>query len=174
MGPDPRTEREPHATFESFKARGNFFRALEEELVPQLDSPKLISSLNGEIESIFLTIPGWVFNSDQYPEPDRTLVKKYADAFRGILSQLPQSTNFKILTHQNAEAKLQAWVSELDLNERAEIVLAPNEMKFTVWAEDAYAICNDESDAEKFFVEPASFRRGDDASVNIFRSERRS
>ena len=37
--------------------------------------------------------------------------------------------------------------------------------RFTVWAEDAYCICNDVDDGEKYFVEPASFNRENDAYI---------
>lgn len=48
---------------------------------------------------------------------------------------------------------------------RAEVIPAPNSVRFTVWAEDAYAIANDTDDNEVYFVEPASFRRYDDAYI---------
>ena len=63
----PRTEKDTFATFESFKARGEFFLILEEGLIKKLTSPSLVSSLHGAIDRLFFTIPDWVFFQSMTP-----------------------------------------------------------------------------------------------------------
>lgn len=169
----PRTEKDTFATFESFKARGEFFLILEEGLIKKLTSPSLVSSLHGAIDRLFFTIPDWVFFPEhdpyddtlRYGPEDTALIKKYADVFRSILSTIPEDSTRTVFTHKISEEKLYEWLSEFSIVDKAEIVIVPKDIRFTVWAEDAYCICNDLHDGEKYFVEPASFNRAQDAYI---------
>ncbi len=159
-----RFEKDASATVEAFKARAIFFDLLELERLKKLDQPSLISSLHGGIERVLFTIPYWVFFPESFPG-EAELIRKYAKAFRHILSTLPQNTRVVLFTHEASVEVATSWLSEFDMTARTEIVSAPNSMKFTVWAEDAYCICKDTSDGETYFVEPASFNRAEDAYI---------
>ncbi|EDX82695.1 hypothetical protein S7335_997 [Synechococcus sp. PCC 7335] len=169
----PRTEQDNTATLEAFRSRGNLFSILESEIIASLENPSLVSSLHGSLERLLFTIPDWVFfpKNDPYnPEniyaPSESLViKKYADVFRAILRTIPSKTVRTILTHEVAENTLKKWLNEFGLVDNFEIITVSRDIRFTVWAEDAYCICNDLNDKEKYFVEPASFRRADDAYI---------
>lgn len=160
----PRFERDETATLESFKSRARLFEMLEPERLMQLQTPSLVSSLHGSIDRILFTIPYWVFFPDNFPN-ERDLIIKYRNAFQGILQTLPSTANVLFFIHEVAEQELNNWISNLGLSGRSEVVKAPNGMNFTVWAEDAYSICEDTADSETYFVEPASFRRADDAYI---------
>lgn len=160
----PRFETEEFATFEAFKSRANLFSILEPELVSELSQPSLVSSVHGVIQRLFFTIPHWVFFPERYPN-EAALIQKYADAFRSIISTLPTNTIRTIFTHKRAEQKANQWIQDLGVAGKAELITVTNDLEFTVWAEDAYCICNDLHDDEKYFVEPASFKRAHDAYI---------
>ncbi len=169
----PRTEKDTSATFESFKSRSTLFSILEEGLIAELTSPSLVSSVHGGIKQLFFTIPDWVFFSKHDPydetqiyEPaDTTLIEQYADVFKSILGTIPESSIRTVFTHEISEKKLNDWLVELGVVDHAEVITVPKDVRFTVWAEDAYCICNDVDDGEKYFVEPASFNRAHDAYI---------
>jgi hypothetical protein len=159
-----RFEKDPSATPEAFKARARFFRMLDDARLQRLEQPTLVSSLHGGIGRILFTIPGWVFTPERFPS-DAPLIRKYAAAFRHLFATLPPSCRVVLFTHAASVPAARGWVREFGLADRTEIVAAPNGMRFTVWAEDAYCVCRDEADAETYFVEPASFNRAEDAFI---------
>lgn len=169
----PRTEQDTFATSESFKARAKLFNLLEEGLIAKLTAPSLVSSLHGKIDRIFLTIPDWVFFPEHDPYDDSllygpndiSLIDNYANVFRSILSTMPDDSTRTVFTHAVSEEKLNQWLVEYDIINKTEVITVPASVRFTVWAEDAYCICDDLDDNEKYFVEPASFNRADDAYI---------
>ncbi|MEP6517995.1 hypothetical protein [Microcoleus vaginatus] len=161
----PRFKKDDFAVTQAFRSRARFFSLLEaEERLKRLDQPRLISSLHGQIEQILLTIPSWVFFPENSPD-ETSLIQKYADAFRRILQTLPTNTKFLILINEISQDRLTQWTEEFGITERTEIVTTDNTTRFTVWAQDAYCVCDDKLDNEKYFVEPASFNRADDAYI---------
>ena len=159
-----RFEKESSATPQAFKARARFFDLLEESRLKKLDQPSLVSSLHGEIDRVLFTIPYWVFFAESFPG-EEALIQKYANAFRHILATLPNACRVVLFTNEVSADKARSWLSEFGLSARSELVTAPDGMKFTVWAEDAYCICKDVADGETYFVEPASFTRAEDAYI---------
>lgn len=159
-----RFEKDASATPEAFKARARFFDLLELQRLKKLDEPSLVSSLHGGIARVLFTIPYWVFLPESFPG-EAGLIQKYANAFRHILSTLPNNCRVVLFTHEISEQEARGWLDEFGLSARSELVTAPNGMKFTVWAEDAYCICKDVADGETYFVEPASFNRAEDAYI---------
>jgi hypothetical protein len=85
--------------------------------------------------------------------------------FRALLQTLPAGCRVVLFTHASALSAARAWLREFDLTARSEVVGAPDRMRFTVWAEDAYCVCRDQADSEIYFVEPASFTRAEDALI---------
>ncbi len=161
----PRFKKDNFAVAEAFRSRGRLFSFMEaEERLKRLDEPSLISSLQGQIEQILLTIPSWIFFPENFPD-ETSLIQKYADAFRRILQTLPTNTKFLILINEVSQDRLTQWTEEFGITERTEIVTTDNTTRFTVWAQDAYCVCDDKQDNEKYFVEPASFNRADDAYI---------
>lgn len=161
-----RFEKEADATDASFIARGQFFEMLDIARRARLERPSLVSSLHGGIEKILFTIPGWVFFPEEArDENEAELIRKYAAVFRALLATVPEEAGVVVLLNDVARERLEQWIVEFGLGGRCEVVSAPDGMRYTVWAEDAYSICDDLADDETYFVEPASFNRGDDAYI---------
>jgi hypothetical protein len=161
----PRFKKDEFASAEAFRSRARFFSLLEDEdRLKRLDEPQLISSLHGQIEQILMTIPSWVFIPEKFPE-ETLLIQKYADVFRALLQALPKSTKFLILINEASQEALKQWLEEFNITQKTEVVTTDDTTNFTVWAQDAYCICDDQEDEEKYFVEPASFFRADDAYI---------
>ena len=129
------------------------------DLSTRIQSPKLVSSSVGSIDSLLLTIPGWVFTD---PPASRDA---YKDAYTDLLRKLPAATKFIILTNQSAEQSCKSWIESLEMDDRATIVIAPDELKFSIWAEDAYCMAVDQATSETFFIESVAFDRYDDEYV---------
>ncbi len=70
-----------------------------------------------------------------------------------------------ILINESNKEVLGQLLKEIGITKRSTVVTAPDYLRFTVWAEDAYAISKDLNDKQTYFVEPASFRRADDAYI---------
>lgn len=140
---------------ESFlKSRGNTFELLNELYPDQLEQPSLVSSCYGKITNLLLTIPDWVFGYDPY-------LKVYKD----LIFKLPEHTKFLIYINSKSKASLAQLIEELDVKGRVEIIETTQHGSFTVWAEDAYVVCTDLQNSEVYFVEPASFKRGEDNMI---------
>lgn len=153
-----RFEKHPNITTEVLKSRGTTFEILE-ALTPSLQTPKLISSAYGQFETILLTIPEWVFLD---PPADRD---PYKNVYTNLVSKLPKTTNLVILTHQKSLAACQEWVNALGASTRTKIGAAPDNLNFSIWAEDAYCIALDQTDNETYFIESAAFDRYDDEYI---------
>lgn len=160
----PRNEKDLFATPDAFKARARLFSLIEPLRIQRLDRPSLISSLHGQLERILFTIPYWVFFPDSFPG-EEPIIRKYQNAFRSIIEALPPTSRVILFTNQVAEDAAKDFMDSVGIANRTELILAPNEMQFTVWAEDAYCICSDLVDNETYFVEPASFNRAQDAYI---------
>lgn len=155
----PRFEVDPGVTPDALRTRGISLDLLPE--IGQLETPSLVSTAHGDLGRLLFTIPGWLF----LPASEDPVIPIMLGAITDLWSKLPASTNLTILTHQATVADLGATIASLGLTARTEVVPAPNSVRFTVWAEDAYSIANDTTADETYFVEPASFRRYDDAYI---------
>jgi hypothetical protein len=120
---------------------------------PKPAAPSLISSAHGSIDEILLTIPAYAAESS-------VLARAYQD----LLAKLPSSTRFRVLTHESAQISVGAWFA----GRTARIVLAPDHLNFSVWAEDGYVVVRDQPTGETFFVEPFAFPRYGDSLIADF------
>ncbi|MEP8939229.1 hypothetical protein ABKU80_13415 (plasmid) [Enterobacter mori] len=155
--------------------RGFSFELFEKSITKTLDDPSLISSAYGNIEKVLLTLPWWVFLNEDESGEEWPAISATAESFKSIISKLPKVTSFFILIHEAAEYdgkdifypkdRLSVWIEDAKVAGRVTIIEAPRNLKFTIWAEDAYAVAEDKNDGEIYFVEPASFNRGDDAQI---------
>ena len=149
---------DPVATPEVFQRRAVAFDLLQKfQSTPR--TPSLVSSTYGTIEAVLMTLPAYVF-----------LYPSYADPIRDLIAQLPSSCQYFILVPTDHRNDLERWLTAANAHSRATIVEAPPTMTFTVWAEDAYAAIRDvaggiTSAASRYLVEPAVFRRADDALI---------
>lgn len=151
----PRFKTDPGVTPEALRKRGSSFDLFQ--AIGQLDTPSLVSTAHGPFGRLLFTIPGRLLL-----DPAAQIM---LDTITNLWSKLPTSTRLVVLTHEATVQSLNEKLAGLGLTARTEIVPAPNSVNFTVWAEDAYSIANDTTDNEVYFIEPASFRRYDDAYI---------
>lgn len=149
----PRYKKDSFATDITTRARAMTFDLLE-SLRPAIQQPRLVSSAFGEIDRLLFTIPSYVF---QFPA--------YSNVYEDLLRKLPAAANFVILVQGSVRNQVDAMVARVGATSRTTIINAPNFMRFTVWAEDGYAITQDNGTGPSHFVEPASFPRQEDALI---------
>lgn len=151
-----RFDKDPGITRAELRRRGTAFEMLE-LLDPRLQDPKLVSSAYGGIDTVLLTIPAWIFE-------DPTAAA-YMTVYDDLVGKLPQSTALLILTNEAAGDTCRRWIDGRGLSERATIGTAPDTLRFSIWAEDAYCMAVDQTAGGTFFVESASFDRYDDEYI---------
>ncbi len=133
--------------------------------MPTPFAPKLLSSINGAIGDMLFCVPDWVFQAHRYSGPDRVSIEGYADILRGMMGAATERMRFTLLTHRSAGRSLERWLSENQLAGKARVLLAPDDIRFTLWAADCCLVCTDESGANTRCLQPRLFPRMDDGRV---------
>jgi len=149
----PRNKKDELATDTVLRSRAATFDFLE-SLEARPTKPALLSTCFGQINRILLTIPNYVFDYDAYGK-----------VYRDLFQKLPASVNYIILTQVSARATLDQWINAYGIGGRSTIVQVADYIRFTVWAEDAYAATRESDAGETFLAEPASFPRAEDALI---------
>lgn len=173
---EPRFKKEAWVTDTVLENRGRSFDLFDTKALKKLEQPFLVSSAHGRISKILMTLPWWVFlEKDEVSESEWISLKTTADSLQSVWRLLPNVTKFIIMVNEkayydeqfsyNPPERLRVWLQNNRIIDRTKIIVVPTEMSFTIWAEDAYAACVDLLDSETYLVEPASFRRGDDALI---------
>ncbi|WP_108811916.1 hypothetical protein [Sphingorhabdus sp. Alg231-15] len=178
---EPRTQTDSWVTEKTLRDRAITFSLLPEKSIEKLEKPSLISSAHGKITGILMTPPWWLFiekgdfDPIDFADTEIAKIKIERDTLFSIIKDLPSGTEITFLTTENVMnsgtlvfspvKRLEAILKQVGRKDSSKIISAPDGLKHSVWAEDAYAMSNDLSDSETFFVEPASFRRGDDALI---------
>lgn len=147
----PRYKKDPLATDKLFTARASTYELLA-DATPVVSKPSLVSSAFGSIQRVLMTAPNYVLD---YPA--------YSDVYEDLISKLPQATAFVMLSQSSTKSKLDALLSRAGADSRTTVIEVPDSMRYTVWAEDAYAAARDEDSGTSYLIEPASFPRQEDA-----------
>jgi len=123
------------------------------------DDLSLISSVHGKLERLLLTIPNYVFDDND----------AYQAAYKKMLEVLPLHTTLDIVVNEKNSEKLTAWVNLKSPGRSVNLYAFPNDLKFTVWAEDGYLSANsDDGTGETYFIEPYEFKRSADSVIADF------
>ncbi|MGG3159774.1 hypothetical protein ABEP50_29480 [Priestia megaterium] len=125
-----------------------------------LQSQKLISSCEGLIKKILLTIPTYAV-SDIEGEGPNPIKAIYLDLF----NKLPHDIEFIIVVHKGTEDEVNTWLKKYNRDKKSTIIPLPNDIHFSVWAEDAHSIVHDSGTNKYYFVEPIDFVRYGDSLV---------
>ncbi len=154
--PEPALVRRTEADVSlEFRRARLFLEPFTERLLePRPSTPRLVSSADGAIERLLLTIPAYSVSS-----------VPLADVYRDLIAQLPGSVALVVLTHESVAGEVEGWLAGRDA---AEIIAAPDHLHFSVWAEDGYVVITDETGEGRFFVEPFAFPRYGDSLVADF------
>jgi hypothetical protein len=124
--------------------------------------PKLVSSVDGKLKKLLLTIPFGIVE-----ELDNPIWKIYEDLF----SKLPSYTELHMLVHEPAVAVISGWMDRNKIKNRIHFIPVPHYIDITIWAEDAYVIVEDNDSHERYFMEPNCFPRWGDGFVGNFASK---
>lgn len=114
----------------------------------------LIPSATGLISRLLLTVPRWATHHA-------------SRVCRDVLAASPGNTRFLILCHRAVEPAVHEWVDAAGATDRAEFILASDDMDFSIWAQDAFlaARCNAETGARTCLLTPTAFDRRQDGAV---------
>lgn len=91
----------------------------------------------------------------------------YERVYADLLSKLPKWTEVTIFAHPDVEADLRSIVGEHRKGATTNVVVSPDFLNFTVWAEDPYVVVQDTDPASTatYLVEPFTFTRAGDALI---------
>jgi hypothetical protein len=123
--------------------------------IPGLQTPRLVSSCDGEIERILFCFPSWAAT-------DPTLVP----AYQSVIHALRIGTKFIVAHHASVAATIKSWFNDAGHpNENTVFVPIADHVSLTDWAEDAYVALQDAEDGSDYLMEPWEFRRAGDALI---------
>jgi hypothetical protein len=139
-----------------------FGRAMLERLLPVTpDNPELISSAHGAISHLLMSIPAYAVR------PAGGQTNPIAAAYIDLLSKLPATVKYTVLTHASVESTVTQWFKTAGINS-VEVLTVPDHLHFSVWAQDGYVVMKDAVSGETFFVEPFEFPRYADGLIADF------
>jgi hypothetical protein len=105
-----------------------------------------------------VTIPYWVLRYG-----DQVEIGPYKRAYEAVLTRLPADAERVVACHAEVAATAREWTDGLGIGSRTRVVSVPDDLRFTVWAQDA---CLVQRTRDGFrFLAPSAFPRLDDASV---------
>jgi len=122
---------------------------------PQPQQPKLVSSAEGRITSMLLTIPAGNTGAE------------FAAIYEALLKTLPSSVKFTCLVNTSSKQAVETWLQKHGRATSADVVEALDHVGFSLWAQDAYAVSTTSAN-ETFLIEPLSFLRYADAVISDY------
>ena len=99
---------------------------------PEPVRPRIVSTAHGSIDHLLLSYPRYVRGELSYEAV-------YAD----LLSKLAPSTEVTVFVHPQVEADLRRVIDDTRPGATTNVVVAPDFLNFTVWAEDPYVVVRD-------------------------------
>jgi len=124
-----------------------------------IDNPSFESSAHGRIEQVLFSIPSWVVRYQNQVE-----IRGTSALYRSVFETLKRHVRFVVVTQQEGEPHLREWLTELGVQDRTDVVTIPNRTKLSVWAEDKFTVCSDES-GNRWLLHPFSEDRCGDATA---------
>lgn len=125
------------------------------ELRPGLQSPSLVSSCDGSIDTVLFAFP-------RYGVEDPDL----AAAYRSVIAALRVGTRFLVVHHEGASEPIADWFAGTGHGaDHVTYVPMPDYVSFTDWAEDGYVALKDAADGTAYLMEPWEFLRAGDALI---------
>lgn len=118
--------------------------------------PRIVSTAHGSIDHLLLSYPRYVRGELSYEAV-------YAD----LLAKIPKATDVTIFVHPQVEGDLRRVIADQRAGATTNIVVAPDFLNFTVWAEDPYVVVQDTDPSSEatYLVEPFTFARAGDALI---------
>ena len=153
--PHRRTDRDVYSSrrFET-RARAAPF-LIEHPVQPGIQTPSLIPSAQGAIETLLFAFPAYGVTD-----------ARYAAAYQSVIQAFRPGTKFVVVHHRSLLTEVAAWFTAAG-HPAANItyVPLPDYVSFTDWAEDAYVALRDAADGSTYLMEPWEFPRAGDALI---------
>jgi hypothetical protein len=112
-----------------------------------------VSHAHGPLRHLLLCFPD-----------DAALLPGYRAAYADLFAKLPASTELTVLAHPSSGGELERLAAAAVRDGRVRIVHAPEDLRFTVWAQDPWVVVDDPASGP-CLVRPASFGREGDGEV---------
>jgi len=133
------------------RARGSRTWLTQAGLDLRPEHPRLVSSSEGRIEGLLLTVPAYAVESPPL-----------AAVYASLLDALRPEVALTVLTHESVAAEVAGWRGDRD----GAVLGVEDHLLFSVWAEDGYVMVTDgDTPARTWFVEPYAFPRYGDGLV---------
>jgi len=127
----------------------------QRDLIPGLQTPSLVSSYDGRIDQLLLSIPAWAVEDPAM-----------SDGYRSVIAALRPDTRFVVVHSEGTVETVLAWFTDAGhAVDHVDLVALPNYVSFTVWAEDGYVALVDQADDSTYLMEPWEFPRAGDALI---------
>jgi hypothetical protein len=150
-----RTDRDTFPTPEAARRveATNFLR--ERAAQPGLQTPQLISSFAGSIDSLLFVFPRYVVSDD-----------RFVAAYQSLIRELRPGTQFVVVHHESIRTTVERWFTSAGhASANLTLVPLPDFTSLTDWAEDAYVALEDTADGTRYLMEPWEFPRAGDALI---------
>lgn len=118
----------------------------------------LIPTVHGRIQRVLVTIPYWVLRYG-----DQMEVAPYTSAYEALLKLLPTDAERIVGCHAEVATTARAWIDAMGIGPRTRVLSVPDDLRFTVWAQDACLVQRDREGHR--LLAPSTFPRLDDAEV---------
>jgi len=132
-------------------------RSLNLELLgstaPPFPNARLVSSAFGAIDRLLFTLPAYAFQPH------------YRQAYEQLLASLPAATRFVVLCRRSQRNAVENLLDDAGVRNRTQIAETNFQINFSIWAEDAYVVVQQDGQGEPTLVEPANFTRYDDGFI---------
>jgi len=120
---------------------------------PPYPNGRLVSSAFGGLGRMLFTIN------------DYALEDGYRNVFEGVFQSLPDTTRLVVLCYGDKRGEVETLLDDGGVLKRAEIVETGALINFSVWAEDAYVVIQQDGHGAPTLLEPANFTRYDDGFI---------
>ena len=123
---------------------------------PGLQTPALISSWEGTIETLLLAFPAYGVGSPEL-----------AAGYRSVIAAMRPGTKFVVVHNASGRPDVERWFTAAGhAAGNVTYVPLPDYVSFTDWAEDAYVALLDAADGTSYLMEPWAFPRAGDALIS--------
>ncbi len=154
--PHRRTDRDTFLSPEAERRVKLAGRLAQRLAQPGLQTPALISSWQGAIETLLLAFPGYGVGSAEL-----------AAGYRSVIAAMRPGTRFVVVHNASGRSAVEEWFTAAGHAE-GDVTYVPlaDYVSFTDWAEDAYVALLDAADGTAYLMEPWEFPRAGDALIS--------
>ena len=121
------------------------------------EAPTLVSSADGDISRLLLTIPSYAVADDIM-----------AAAYQELIRSLPEAVELVVLVQDAAHEDVEAWLKTARKIGTWTSQTFDDALNISIWAEDGYVVARDGAAGPTYLIEPYAFPRYGDGLVADF------